>query len=58
MDEKELKKHFEEKYLRKTCFNTLEKVLEERTLLCEDVARALFAIHLYGVWTGLQELLT
>ena len=57
MNKKELKKHFEEKYLEGTCFDTLEELLKDETSVQINAPRALIAVNLCGIWKGLQELL-
>jgi len=57
MNKKELEKHFEEKYLKGTCFNTLKELLEDKTSIQINAPRALIAVNLLGIWKGLQELL-
>ena len=57
MNEKEVKKLFEEHYLRGTCFNSLEDLLKDTTNYQINIVRCLIAVELKGVWRGLQELL-
>ena len=57
MNKKQLIKHFEEKYLQNTCFNSLDELLKDKTPLQINAPRALIACELKGVWRGLQELL-
>ena len=57
MNKEELRKYFEEKYLKGTCFDTLEELLKDKTLVQVNAPRCLIAINLKGVWKGLQELL-
>ena len=58
MKKKELQKHFEEKYLKGTCFDSLKELREDKSTLEGNLPRALIALELNGVWRGLQELLT
>ena len=53
----ELKALFESKYLKHTCFDSLEELLKDRTNVRINAPRALIAVELKGVWRGLQELL-
>jgi len=55
--EEELKKHFEEKYLKGTCFDFLRLKNYLETTRTSKPTRALIAANLGGVWQGLQELL-
>lgn len=57
MKKKELIKHFEEKYLKNTCFPTLKELQADRKSYQVNAVRAFIAIELKGVWRGLQELL-
>lgn len=57
MDErmKKVKAHFEAKYLKGTCFDTLEELLADRTFVEVNAPRALIATNLKGVWKGLMD---
>jgi hypothetical protein len=55
MQKEELKKYFEEKYLKHTCFDTLEELLGDKTLVEINAPRALIAVELCGVWRGLND---
>ena len=57
MTKEELKKLFEEKYLRGTCFKSFEELKSDNTTIDVNAVRALIALELKGVWRGLQELL-
>lgn len=54
-EKEELKKYFEEKYLKGTCFDTLEDLLKDKTLVDINAPRALIAVNLLGVWRGLND---
>lgn len=55
MEKKELKKYFEGKYLKGTCFNSLEDLLQDKTLVDVNAVRAMIAVNLTGVWRGLND---
>lgn len=55
MDKKEIKKYFEEKYLKHSCFDTLEELLEDKTLVQINAPRVLIACELMGIWKGLND---
>ena len=55
MTDDELKKYFEEKYLKNTCFNTLEELLKDKTNIYINGYRAIIAIELKGIWRGLND---
>ena len=55
MNKKELTKYFEEKYLKGTCFDTLEELLHDTTSVEINMVRALIAVELCGVWRGLND---
>lgn len=54
---KELHELFEEKYLKGTCFNSLEELRKDNSTFENNLPRALTALELHGIWRGLQELL-
>ena len=49
----DMKKYFEDKYLKGTCFDTLEELLADKTLIDVNAPRAVIAINLKGIWYGL-----
>lgn len=53
----DVKEYFEKKYLKGTCFKTLEELEKDRTNVEINCVRALIAIELKGIWTGLNDLL-
>jgi hypothetical protein len=56
MEEDELKKYFEEKYLKHSCFDTLEELREDTTTIQINAPRALVAVELMGIWKGLNDI--
>jgi len=56
MNEKDLKKLFEDKYLKGTCFDSLKELLKDHTNVEINAPRALIACNLEGIWRGLGEL--
>ena len=58
MTKKQLIKHFEEKYLKHTCFDSFKALLADKTDYRINIYRCLIAVELKGVWRGLQELLS
>lgn len=50
-----LKKYFEENYLKHTCFDSLEDLMSDKTLVQVNAPRALIAVELQGVWRGLND---
>jgi hypothetical protein len=50
-----MKAYFEAKYLKDTCFDTLEELLADRTFVEVNAPRALIAVNLKGVWKGLTD---
>jgi len=50
-----IKKYFEEKYLKNTCFSTLDELLNDKTLVEVNAPRALIAVDLVGIWKGLND---
>ena len=52
---KELIKYFEEKYLKGTCFSSLDELMDDRTNVYINGPRALIAVELKGVWRGLKD---
>lgn len=55
MKKKQLQKYFEERYLKHTCFDTLDELLKDNTLVDVNAVRALIAVELLGVWRGLND---
>lgn len=55
MTKKELQKYFERKYLKGTCFDSLEELLDDKTDHQFYVIRCLVAVNLCGVWRGLND---
>lgn len=55
MNPKELEKYFEEKYLKRTCFESLKELKQDKTLVEINAYRALIAVELLGVWRGLND---
>lgn len=55
MKPEELKKYFEEKYLKGTCFESLKDLMDDKTLVQINAPRALIAVELMGVWRGLND---
>ena len=53
MTKAELKEIFESQVLKGTCFDTLERFLEDRTAIDINAVRALIAVNLKGVWRGM-----
>ena len=49
-----IKKYFEMKILRNTCFNSLDELLKDETSCQINAPRALLACELKGVWRGLN----
>ena len=47
--------HFESKYLKGTCFESLKELLDDKTGFQINIYRCLIAVELKGVWRGLQE---
>lgn len=58
MTKKQLTRYFEQKYLTGTCFESLKKLLADKTDFQVNIYRCLIAVELKGVWRGLQELLS
>lgn len=56
MNEKELKKYFEEGFLRSTCFDDLKDLLKDKTNWQANIVRYTIAIELKGVWRGIKKL--
>jgi hypothetical protein len=54
-EKEKLKKYFEENYLKNTCFDTLDGLLKDKTLVEVNAPRALIAVELIGVWKGLND---
>lgn len=54
-EKERMKKYFEEKYLKNTCFETLNELLNDRTTVEINAPRALIAVDLIGVWKGLND---
>lgn len=54
MKQEELKRYFEEEYLKGTCFDSLEDLMKDKTLVQINAPRALIAVELMGVWKGLN----
>jgi len=50
-----LKKYFEEKYLKGTCFDSLEELMADKTLVQVNAVRVLIAVNLKGIWCGLND---
>lgn len=50
-----LRKYFEEKYLKGTCFDSFEDLMSDKTLIQVNAPRALIAVELKGVWRGLND---
>lgn len=48
----QIKDYFEKVVLRNTCFNSLEELMEDATLVDVNAPRALIACELKGVWRG------
>lgn len=55
MKGKELREYFEKKYLKNTCFGSLDKLSEDKTPVQVNAYRALIAVELLGVWRGLND---
>lgn len=51
----DIEKYFTEKYLKHSCFDTLEELLEDKTLVQVNAPRALIATELIGAWKGLND---
>lgn len=49
-----IKDYFEKEVLKNTCFDSLEELLKDRTLVEVNSPRALIACNLLGVWRGLN----
>ena len=47
--------YFEKTYLKRTCFDSLAELLQDKTTVFENAPRALIAVELAGVWRGLQD---
>ena len=54
-EKEELKKYFEKEYLKGTCFDSLEDLLQDKTLVEVNVVRAMIAVNLKGAWRGLND---
>jgi len=52
MKKEEMVKLFEERYLRGTCFETLEGLTSYKTNILVNSPRALIAVNLLGIWQG------
>lgn len=52
-DVEKLKKIFEDKVLKGTCFNTLKELKEDKTDVFANAPRALIACNLMGKWEGM-----
>lgn len=50
-----IKKYFEEKYLKNSCFRTLDELLNDKTSIQINAPRALIAVELVGIWRGLND---
>lgn len=55
MEKDLLKEYFEEKYLKNSCFRTLDELLNDKTLVQINAPRALIAVELVGIWKGLND---
>lgn len=55
MSKTAIQDHFERKYLKGTCFDTLEELKKDKTLIQVNAPRALIAVELLGVWRGLND---
>lgn len=51
----EIKRYFEEKYLKHSCFDSLEELLEDKATIQVNAPRALIAVELMGAWRGLND---
>jgi hypothetical protein len=54
-DKDKIRKYFEEKYLKLTCFDTLDELLNDKTLVQVNAPRTLIACELVGIWKGLND---
>ena len=52
----DLKVFFEEKYLKGTCFDSLQELKDDKTTVDVNIVRALIAVELWGIWKGLNGL--
>lgn len=50
-----LKKYFEEKYLKNTCFDSFEDLMNDKSNVFTNAPRSLVAVELTGVWRGLND---
>jgi len=53
-DNNKLKDYFEKIVLKGTCFDSLNELMEDRTLVDINAVRSLIAVELKGVWRGLN----
>ncbi len=49
-----IKEYFEKEVLKGTCFDSLEDLEKDNTLVDVNAPRALIACNLIGVWRGLN----
>jgi len=53
MDDKELKQWFEENFLKHTCFENWDDLMNDKTSIQVNAPRALIAVELKGAWRGI-----
>lgn len=50
-----IKEYFKEKYLKSSCFTSLDELMKDKTNVFVNSPRALIAARLIGIWIGLND---
>ena len=50
-----VKKEFEERFIKGTCFDNFDDLMNDETSVLINIPRVLIAVNLRGVWTGFKE---
>lgn len=54
-ERKKIIEYFEKRYLKGTCWDSLNDLLDDRTDFQVNIIRVLTAVELKGVWRGLND---